>query len=248
MSITSLSSQLQDRKIEWPDEENTHFIPINAMEELVTCANVREELEVIYPETMDEETLDSYANSICSSRMKLFTILLCGSGLRRVWIRDFVDKGITDSDLPFERYFLQEEEPRNQTTRKRPFRLCSKRHAESDSHPCAVTVMQNWPQREIGDFCRDQWMVQSPVFRRTPGGIPHYELDNRIVMPFEEDYESDKTAFRTGGYSDVWPVRICAGHQDLYRSSDQQVSNPLSSLCDSKYSYDLTDIRITSLS
>src|SRR6266487_4879950 len=157
MSTTSLSLQLQDRKIEWPDGGNTHFIPITAMNELVTYANVREELEVIYPKTTDKDTLDSDTDAICSSRIKLFTILLCGSGLRAVYIRDFVREGITDSDLPFHRYPLQEKEPKNQTTGKPRFRLCSKRHAESDNHPCAVTVMQNWAPKEIGDFCRDQW-------------------------------------------------------------------------------------------
>jgi hypothetical protein len=224
VSDFSLYERLQSKQIEWPPEGNQYFIPNKAIDSLVTYENVCAELTHIYGPTMDDDQRSHYATGICAGRKKLF-VILCVSITMRQYIRNFVDEGLTDSDLPFIRV------PTGPSTSNVSYMLCSTKHVhnmEQSPHPCAISAMSGWTKREIGnfckDFCRDQWMVLAPVFERIQGQIPHYNFDNSTIMPFSEDYEKDKKYSQQGGYSNVWAVKISAGHQDLYQSRDVHVS------------------------
>lgn len=177
---------------------------------------------------LEKDSLEFYASEICRARKRLFAILLCGWGARSKCcktILELVKEGVTDADLPFERVHLTESESSRRDAR-RSYKLCVKGgHAKctSSNHRCVVRALQDWPQPEIDNFSRDQWMVLSPVFDKVAGQIRHYDFDDRILLPFKEDYRG--TQLLQGGYSEVWPVRICAGHQMIYQSPNPQVSS-----------------------
>ena len=180
--------------------------------------------------SMSTDELQRYTRDICSTNKKLFAILICWWGDRSKWyktILDLVDEGITDSDLPFDRVTNSSSTGRHT---RRAYKLCVKGHGKcsatsASSHHCLVKALYDWQQREIDDFSRLQWAALSPVFRKSAGQIPHYEFELETLMPFTEDYERTQTLAR--GYSDVWPIRICAGHQELYKPLDLQVSPKL---------------------
>lgn len=211
----TLGQKLQEEQIEWPPNQNKYFIPVNILKKLVTEESVKTELRTIYPSLSDKKIL-SYTTSICQDAKKLFAILLCG--VKTNYIANFLDEGITDQDLPFVRSYLPE--CNNFQTQHRPFNLCKKDHDKCLKHThkhCAIRAMISWSQRDIRQMCGDQWLVQSPVFKRTPGKIPHFELDPTVILPFVDDREGQQTS--QGGYSDVWGVRIHPAHQDVYRST-----------------------------
>lgn len=226
-----LMEKLQRVQFEWVEDSNQWIIPNNSLERLVNPQNVHAELiRMATSRSMSTDELQRYTRDICRTRKKLFAILICGWGDRSIWYKtvlDLVDEGITDSDLPFDRVHLTDSSSTNRHTR-RAYKLCVKGHGKcsatsASSHRCLVRALYDWPQGEIDNFSRHQWMVLSPVFRKQAGQIRHYEFEETTLMPFTEDFERTDRLL-TGGYSDVWPVRICAGHQDIYSSPDFEVS------------------------
>lgn len=224
----TLMEKLQAVQFEWVEDSNQWIIPNNKLERLINFQNVSAELVRISSSSpIPRDDLKHYAREICQTRKKLFAILICGWGERNKCcktILGLVDEGIKDSDLPFDRVHLADSSPRNRHSR-RPYKLCIRGHTNctGSRHRCIIKALQDWPQKEIDDFSRDQWMVLSPVFRRDGDQIPHYDFDDRTLMPFKKDYE--RTDLLTGGYSEVWPVRICSGHQSLYKSLDNKVGS-----------------------
>lgn len=77
-----------------------------------------------------------------------------------------------------------------------------------------LKVFTLWTAKAIEDFDRDQWSFISPVFDQL--GL-HYELDDHVVLPFTENNERHRLI--SGGYSDVWSVRIHPAHQKIFQSS-----------------------------
>jgi hypothetical protein len=69
-----------------------------------------------------------------------------------------------------------------------------------------ITALDRW-----------QWSVQAPEFVQVADEIPHLELSDNIILPFTNDFRKD--GFRTGGYSEVWSVRIHPAHQNLLKSN-----------------------------
>ena len=195
--------QLQAVQFEWVEGSNRWIIPIDSLNSLVNTESVRAELLRISRDPIDNDRLGFYTREICQARKKLFATLLCGWGRRSKCSRTIlglVDEEVTDSDLPFERFHLVEGPSANRYAR-RPYKLCIKGghfKCTSTNHRCVVKTLQSWEQREIDDFTRDQWMVLSPVFEKIAGQIQHYELDDRILMPFKEDYQ--RTQLLQGGY------------------------------------------------
>ena len=223
MALT-LVQQLQEAQIEWPPRGNSYFLPINALNELVTYNSVAAELRRIDPKASDTQ-VSRHTSSICSSAMKLFTVLLCGT--KSSYITKFLDDGITDRDLPFVRSYTTNGS--NSDVQNLPFVLCKSDHdrcLKYNHSKCGIKAMAFWSQRDIRELCRDQWFVQAPVFEQksTIGQVPHHDLDDNTVLPFIEDYETQKTS--QGGYSHVWGVRIHSAHQNVYRSTNPNVISP----------------------
>ena len=152
-----------------------------------------------------------YAESICSNSRKVFAILV-GIGKSKS-ICAFVRENIADKDLPLVRFYS---EPHISTRRNgHPYTLRTKGSPEK-----AIEAMADWSDRDIRNFCREQWWVLAPVFDE----MKHYELDDSCVLPFIEDHEGEHDQTKSGGYSQVWGVRIHPAHQHLYKSANPSVS------------------------
>lgn len=212
---------LQRAQIEWPEGDNRYFVPVDAFETLVTRSSIRTELGRIYGSALDEKRLDYYVNRIYPKSRKIFAIVVYGSsGSCNKDICNFIDDDITDSLLPFSRGCSAHD--------KRVFNLCTREHQncpKSDHISCGIRALLERTQINRAEFDRDQWLVQAPVFfRSAPLEIPHLNLERNVVLPFIEDHEGNPTLVRTGGYSDVWGVRIHPAHQKLLRSTDPKVN------------------------
>lgn len=212
-----LVNQLFQSQIESPPGSNNHFLPCDILEgRLLRRFTVR--MFLVAQGIPEGEELKFYAKTISTQCKRLLALLIIGA-FKPIAQRliEFVKRGITDIDLPFHRYPLGN---------RQSYMLCSERHMKSGAHPCAVEAMKDWEIQEIKEFCRLQWVVQAPLFQkkdRIDGSARHYEFDQSVVLPFIETYEYESSYSHQGGYSQVWPVRMAPGHQDIYLPADLKV-------------------------
>ncbi|KAF4635972.1 hypothetical protein G7Y89_g2100 [Cudoniella acicularis] len=221
---TTLGEKLEDARCEWVEGSNQWFVPISDINDLVTEENVAEALVDIY-DGLTVAQVNSYSSLVCSTSKKLFTLLFCSS--KRKYIRNFLDDGISDVDLPFVR--CPRERGVGPQRSNRGFDLCIAAHKNCDkaSHrDCGINAMASWSKKDITDLCRDQWIVLAPIFDEIPNGdVPHHVLDSNTVMPFIEDQQGVRD--KSGGYSHVWGVRIHPAHQKVYKSTVSKLEAPL---------------------
>jgi hypothetical protein len=206
-----LGSKLMDAWIEWPPEQNSHFIPIDVLDNLIWEENVKLQLEANFPE-MREQEVWSYVTAVCSRAKRLFALLVSCDKAECIW----------DKDLPFLRFSDVELSARSENALGRTppqVTLYAASHIDcekQDHEECAIKSIKFWRQRDIRSLDRDQWLVQAPVFESTAGSVPHLDLHDNVVLPFIEDHERQRN-MRSGGYSNVWAVRIHHAHQKLIR-------------------------------
>ena len=197
----ALREKLLDGQIFWPPGQESCFIPVDALNSILTYEAVKEELRII-DSSKDDKQLSSYAHYIRNNAKKIFAMLLIGN--KRESVFSFIDEHICDNDLPFKKagVFGNSQDP---------LRLCK----QTNTTGCeGIRSMSKWTRHEIREFCRIQWQVQAPVFQKTESGIvPHYDLDDNVILPFIEDNEREMAS---GGYSHVWKVRIHPAHQNLW--------------------------------
>ncbi|TVY19984.1 Cyclin-dependent kinase 2 [Lachnellula arida] len=213
--LDTLQDDLLNCQKESPPGSTRYFVPINMMKSLVTRSKVEAALQNIYPRMAEDRMLlKRYSESINLRSKRVFAILITEGSIFREAIKEFVDEGITDDDLPFYRAYNEDESS---------FVLCKEKHklCKKENHQlCGIQVMSKWSQRSRMEFDRVQWFFQAPEFRKSPGEIPYFEFHDNVVMPFLKDYEHDSEFFRAGGYSQVWPVQIDRAHQNLVDTTD----------------------------
>ena len=217
----TLGSRLRNSAIEWPSVENSYFIPVDVLHNLITDSEIRTELVRTYP-GIQEAQLSNYTRRISDSARRLYASLLyCNRG---VFIRNFLDEGITDKDFPFVRSYRKINS--NPQVKNQAFDLCRRDHEDcpkSVHSGCKVKATACWEQKDIRDFFRDQWVVHAPIFNKTTDGtIPHYDFDKNIILPYVEDHEIEDA--KKGGYSIVWGVRTHFAHQSIFKSEDPRVN------------------------
>lgn len=145
-----------------PQTNDQFFLPISALESLVTEETIERELHrTIPPSALERSNLPS---KIARNCRKLFAILTYVKKAKLITV--FLDEQMTDSDLPL----------------KVP--LAVLRQENQGGLP---KVFENWTWRDIHDFCHAQWAFLAPVFDKVHD---HYELDNNVIFPFIEDGES----------------------------------------------------------
>lgn len=216
-----LGKMLQKAEIEWPPGSFRHFIPNDIIKKLENKERVLEELVRIFP-SKGKDTLGGYAEAIAAHARRIFAILLRSDSRNRRAICDFIDDHVTDACLPLVKIFKVPDEversseytlAKNELELGHSNRLCkAKDHTE-----CGIKVLSTWDDEQLMSLNRDQWKAQSPVFRRIPYAVPHYEFRDTMILPFTEDGE--KTDLMFGGYSEVWPIRIHPAHQDILISA-----------------------------
>lgn len=233
--IETLAEKLLSAQIEHPYGSNSYFIPIDQLENLLVETNIRQELRKIFP-TMDEEKIEFYTHCISSSSRKLFAVLLCTSsgaqGNQSRAICSFIEEGVTDIDLPFERLYPSHPDNPALSLNQAIFTLARKPHASSSKelgHTPLVgfNAVLRWPRLEVQNFSREQWLVLAPVFEGPPGTTPlDLCFQNSIVLPFKEDGENDEELLKFGGYCEMWPVRIHPAHQKLLTPTSRSGPEP----------------------
>jgi hypothetical protein len=202
---TTLQEQLENNLVSWPRGQEQLFLPVDVQDRLLTAGYVAEEFERLFPKLTQKER-SNYVSRTCGSARKLFAILL---GINKgESIIDILADGITDDDLPLVKYRTAHSSYTNPR-----FTLRSKRRIDRP-----IYAIDKWDWRfTIRQFYCEQWWLNAPVFK-TQG--KHYEFEDDCVLPFLEDQEDINAS---GGYSDVWGVRIHPAHQNLFRPPKSQV-------------------------
>ncbi|KAK3313292.1 kinase-like domain-containing protein, partial [Apodospora peruviana] len=141
-------------------------------------------------------------------RRKLFALLALSEQVRSV--KEFVDCGIHDSDLPFIM-----EESKSATG---PFYLLYKWHdlRKSDGADSRkpISCFFSWQDSKLENFERNQWQLLAPYFELVGRGyskVEHYNFADKIILPFIEDSSDSSTE---GGFSNVWRVKIHRAHHN----------------------------------
>lgn len=203
----TLKGQLEISLVSGPSSEQ-FFLPADAQDRLIIAPLVAAEFERLFPNLPLSER-SKYVSRTCSSARKLFAILL---GIEKGdSILDLLADGIIDDDLPLVKY---PKRAANAGQTAPYFTLRSRRRID---YPIQTIDHWNW-RTSIRQFYSEQWWLKAPVFD-TPG--KHYELEDDCVLPFTENNEGINV--NSGGYSDVWGVRIHPAHQKLFRSSNPRV-------------------------
>lgn len=190
--------------------EGKYFLPIDALEKIVTKKRIRQELVSLSPESLPEQ-LDSLTAQIWevpslsktsskkTTRRKLFAILALMQKLDQ--IVEFIKEGLYDSDLPF---ILS-------TGTRKGLRQLDRKGEDGESE--SIRLFAKWKIIELECFNNCQWELLAPYFhlstKRDPK-ILHYNLENETIMPFIEDDEIK----HAGGYGDVWKVKIHPAHHN----------------------------------
>lgn len=174
----NLHSQLYDSL--QCEENNPSFLPIDALEHIITKDAVTQELKKHWPER-PSELLDNIASDICrhnvvrgrlerlkfSSCQRLFALLVLCEKVPDVV--NLLAHGINDEDLPFTR---QENDG---------FLYSSKIPKKK------ITIFDEWSPMLISLFKELQWKLLAPYFSNASSSsrteIRHYDLKTRDVLP-----------------------------------------------------------------
>jgi len=207
-SSRTLREQVEDAFVRCLCQQGpgNYFLPIDSQKRLITHANVRNELLSL---DYIKDTLEQDIDTIVKEAPKLFAVLAI-LGMQK-YIKKFLDEKINDGDLPF----LEVKTKPSSTG----IRLnLGNRHGEP------ITAMKNMSNMDTTVVYNMQWRVLAPVFD-TPG--KHYDLKDDCILPFVEDNEYDGAGWKSGGFSDVWMIRIHYAHQSIYKpNSDASCQRP----------------------
>ncbi|KAF4626596.1 hypothetical protein G7Y89_g11562 [Cudoniella acicularis] len=151
-----LKDQLEDARIEWPENSHIFFIPKFKQEELITVATVTKDILAREPD-IGEKAAVKYANDACRYARQLYaTLAYIKKGAE---ICSLLREGVTDEDLPLVR-------KSNKTCR---FALYRK-----NGQP--IKTVENWKDKYLENFHRVQWWMIAPVF--VPG--EHHKFEEGV--------------------------------------------------------------------
>jgi hypothetical protein len=115
-SGSALHIALFEARHEWPPRQNSYFIPVDALERLLHVDAIMDELAGYQLGPMTSKETHHLAQMISDTAPRLFALIVC-LGLGDC-IPQFLNDGINDDHLPFERS--------NETERPGKWKLCSK--------------------------------------------------------------------------------------------------------------------------
>lgn len=199
------------RALEISSERNGRkFLPFNQMDNIFTYEAILKELHTNFPDWRPAD-LQNIAHKIydvvelpdssLTTRRKIFGTLVRIN--KAAWVIHFIDEGLCDSDLPF--YFPNSNEQHAPVTRW-----------TNDGLPVPIKCFTTprWKPFERESFGQYQWEFQAPFFQVAPTDGQrkrplHYRLAYNSILPFIEESEGEgMAAMVSGGYSEVWRVRI----------------------------------------
>jgi hypothetical protein len=203
-----LKEQLENARIESPQQPHSFFVPNDVQEDLITVSHVAKDIQADNP-GMVEEGATKLAMKVCTSARQLYaTLAYIKKGPE---ICALLGEGICDKDLPFER------RPNSQ----HKFALY-RRTGEP------IKTLESWSDRYLEKFDRVQWWMTAPIFEEKG----HLDLDDKSILPFIPFNESIETPEKKqGGYSEVFPVRIHPAHHRFWPKVGSKVYKPLHVSC-----------------
>ena len=225
-----LQEEIECALIKWPPSGNTHFLPEDFMKSNVTTEKIRALLD---SKDHSKENLAYISEKISESCKKLFVVLVYCKLVDIIF--ELIREGITDEDLPFTRSSdIQDPFTRPSDTQAN-YVICRKSHkaCQFTNHDhCAIQALGGLDISQRSQLQGAQWMVLAPIFKRDdPNKVPYFDLDQNTVMPFLQDGEGSPSLKRTGGFGEVWPVRIHRVHQNIYCTPDAKVCQHHIELC-----------------
>ncbi|KZL83481.1 protein kinase domain-containing protein [Colletotrichum incanum] len=177
--------------------EAPRWLPVNDLLRIINEEDVYRALLEACGDTEDgEASLKDYAAKVCGrvsydgkrsslGARSMFAILAMIDKVDE--IRDFIDGGFTDENLPLVPYTKDE------------YPLCPEELSpgELDYWTLGIT----WDRKQWRTFLDYQRKMRSPFFelRQREKGLPHYDLDPNTVLPFIEDHGTLETIH--GGFS-----------------------------------------------
>ncbi|KAM5341692.1 hypothetical protein ACJ41O_014723 [Fusarium nematophilum] len=180
------------------------FLPRDALEQALTEERVEEEFSNAGCKLVKEDSSSAQVPKLVNfnqlgKRKEILAILALVEKLEA--IVDFMDEGVDDSHLPFERALGEDD----------PGRMGLKRK-DTGGGLHAIQLFKKWRDRDVEAFENQQWRVHVPVFSTTGSEgakPPHYELGYGTILP----YVSTENVGR-GGFSAVDKVEIHPSHLD----------------------------------
>lgn len=214
----TLASRLRaELKSSLAGKDGRKFLPRDKFDEILTRAAVRQELEryaefrnggegqltrltdKVYKASMTEPGKPQSA----THRRKLFALLALMQMVPS--IKDFIEAGIHDSDLPF----IMDENKETDSPFYCMYRWHDIRKGDSSGIRKPIRCFFSWPDHQIEGFNTNQWQLLAPYFEL--GSLNLYNFPENIILPFIED-TSD--TLKESGFSDVWMVRIHPAHHN----------------------------------
>lgn len=192
-SSNQLHDDIRDARVEDPNREHHFFIPEDAKNAIITKDKIEQELLVTHP-NLSPETVREKAELAHRNAKSLFAILAYMK--KGGQILDFLEEGISDSDLPLDR--------------GAEGGACKFSLGRKDGGG-VVQVLEQWESsHEREEFSRNQWLVLAPVFE----DMKHYKLHKNHVLPFTVRKPGDPVQDRKsqGGYSEVFTAHIHQAH------------------------------------
>ncbi|KAK7702081.1 hypothetical protein SLS64_009942 [Diaporthe eres] len=212
----SLGDELRGAYCETASKQRSEFLPIDALDKIVTEDRVREEIGKL--SKCSDNNLDHDVQQVLgasnipgqtTSRKKIFAILALIEKLEAIW--DFVREGIYDIHLPFEKDKTQSPDG----SRKGRLELSRKSDTGSSTR-IPIKAFHGWTGAEVHNFERTQWDIHIPIFflntKKEPK-VRHYPLQESVVLPFVEDDEV-KQGGKMGGFAEVWRVKFHPSHHN----------------------------------
>lgn len=212
----SLGDELRDAYCDTESKQRSEFLPIDALDKIITEDRVREEIGKF--SEIPSDGLDRHVQHVLgastipgqtTSRKKIFAILALIDKLEAIW--DFISEGIYDVHLPFEKEKAQSPDG----SRKGRLEL-SRKSDTGGSTRVTIRAFHGWSGAEVTNFERTQWDVHVPIFflntKKDPR-VRHYPLQESVVLPFVEDDEV-KQGGKMGGFADVWRVKFHPSHHN----------------------------------
>ncbi|CAM1510685.1 Fc.00g010200.m01.CDS01 [Cosmosporella sp. VM-42] len=218
----TLGEMLRGVMIESAPSGDHDFLPITEIESILIKDRVSQEvakLKLVRPHQLPKTTseiLDTKEVTISTeavrftSRKKIFAILVLVGKVDA--IRDFIDEGIYDSDLPFD----YSREP-NTTGGRREGRRLKRITETGEMQP--INLFTKWKHEDVDAFEGQQWKVDVVIFRTCEGNSrqpPDFKLKGKSILPFTEAVELGR-----GGFSAVHRVKIHRGHLDGQSNQDR---------------------------
>ncbi|KAF6827541.1 protein kinase domain-containing protein [Colletotrichum plurivorum] len=214
----SLSQQLKKSSVQHPYLEGNCFVPLDSLERLITEQSVVMNLQRSRDNDKflkDARLCTTIGQFVCpklqthstsrdwdTSGRKLFGILVLIDKSHA--IDQFRGEGLSDKDLPF----------RIDRAGGSP-QLCRKQDSKSP-----IKAFSGWKPAELESFEALQWSFLSPFLSIHR----HYDVGNKVLLPFVHSDERHDSSLRSGGYGSVFKVRIHHAHHNF--NGGEQVPRP----------------------